>query len=186
MAELRSARYRLPGRLCYNRTFRHQGRGDRDVQAREARQFWRWIRSHGFDGWQVVGSACLVVGVLGFAVLIGQVRPTLPRTHGAFLLETLINPSHQPSAEAQPSTSAPPSTPTGEGAQIAPLPSASRSGLRSLRPSATAPASVGGGTATAAPSPTATDSPSESPTPRPDVHPSAVPTPTPTPRPSIH
>src|SRR2546428_12855138 len=182
-AELGAARNPSSGPFVLKQTFRHQGRGDRDVQAREGRRLLRWVRLHGFDGWQVIGSACLVVGVLGLAVLIVQVRPTLPRTHGAFLLETLINPSHQPSDEAQPSRSAPPSTSTG-GAQVAPLPSASRSGLRWVRPSATAPASVGAGTVTSSPAPTA--SPSDSPTPRPDVHPSAVPTPTPTPRPSIH
>jgi hypothetical protein len=154
------------------------------VKAREGRGFGRWIRLHGFDGWQILGSACLVIGVLGFAVLIVQIRPTLARTHGAFLLETIVNGGHQPSNDPQPGTSASPSS-SPDLAQTGPLPSASRSGLRRVSPSATAPP-TGGATPSSSPSPSPTASPSDSPTPRPGVHPSPLPTPTPTPRPSVH
>lgn len=154
------------------------------MQLRKASGFRHWIRLHGLDGWQLLGSACLVIGVLGFALLIAHIRPTLPKTNGAYLLQTLINAGTQPTVEpqAQPSASPDPSSPSGV-TQAAPLPSASRSGFRWTYPNPSAgPSPAGGTSATASPSPT----PSASPTPRPVVHPSAVPTPSPSPRPSIH
>jgi hypothetical protein len=151
------------------------------VRPQKARSFRYWTRLHGLDGWQILGSACLVVGVLGFSVLIAHVRPTLPHTNGAYLLQTLLG--QQPSDSAQPSTNASPGA-SPDPTQAAPLPSASRSGLFWwVSPSASAPPTRG---PTGTPTATATASPSDSPTPRPGVHPSALPTPTPTPRPSVH
>lgn len=146
------------------------------MRPQKARGFRYWTRLHGLDGWQVLGSALLVIGVLGFAVLMVNVRANLPHTNGAFLLQTLIG--HQPSDSPQPSTT-PSASP--DATQAAPAPSASRSGVYWFSPPASAPP-AGSATAT----PTASASPSVSPTPRPGVHPSALPTPTPTPRPGVH
>jgi hypothetical protein len=156
------------------------------VEPQKATGFWHWIRLHGFDWWQVFGLACLVIGVLGFGVLIVNVRPSLPRTNGAFLLQTVIGGSHvsaAPQADASPSPSPSPD-PTGVNpSATGPQPSASRSGVFWVRPSASAAPTSGtvSPTASASVAPTATDTA----TPRPTIPVPSV-SPTPTPRPTIH
>ncbi len=138
------------------------------MQPRNASRFRHWLRLHGFDGWQVFGSACLVIGVLGFAVLVVNLRhPTLPGTHGAFLLQTVVDGGSQPSENAQPEPSPSPSaSPKPTAAPIpattASQPSPSRSGTPSVKPSATS-------------SPRATPTPSATPPPSPiDLPPTAI------------
>ncbi len=127
------------------------------MQPGNARRFRHWIRLHGFDGWQVFVSACLVIGVLGFTALVVKLtQPTLPGTHGAFLLQTVVDRGPQ-LTEVEPSplpSASPDSTAVPIPATTAPQPSTSRPGTQSVKPSATS-------------------------RPRPTPTPSATPTPTP-------
>ena len=149
------------------------------LRPKAARGLRHWIRLHGFDGWQILGTAGLLISLLGFSILVTQFRNSLPHTGSGFLLTVLGGTPH-PSDEAQlGTTSSPSGSPTGLD-QAPVRPSASRSGVHPVTPSA------GGARGGPTPSSTASASPSDSPTPRPVVHPSASPTPTPTPRPSVH
>jgi PKD domain len=136
------------------------------VHPGNASRFRHWIRLHGFDGWQVFGSACLVIGVLGFSALVVNLRqPLLPGTHGAFLLQTVLGGGPQPSQSAGSEPSPAPSASPAAAAPIpatAPQPSPSRSGTQPVKPSAPG-------------SPTATPTPSATPTPAPiDNPPTAI------------
>ena len=125
------------------------------MQPRNARRFRHWLRLHGLDRWQVLGSACLVIGVLGFSALVVHLREP---THGAFLLQTVVDGGSRPSDNAQPAPSPSPSAspePTAAPIQAttAPHPSASPSAIPSVKPSATS-------SARPTPTPSATPAPS--------------------------
>ena len=157
------------------------------MKPQKASSFRHWIRLHGFDWWQVFGSACLVMGVLGFAVLMVHVRPNLPRTNGAFLLQTVIGgeswASDSPQADPSPSSSPAPDLTGLSLSATVPHPSASRSGVQSVRPSASPPPS--GGVVSPTPSVSVFPTTTPSPTPRPSLPQPSV-SPTATPRPCIH
>jgi hypothetical protein len=151
------------------------------MQLRNARKG-HWLRLNVLDGWQVFGVVGLMVGVLAFGMMLTHTKIDLPRTGGAFLLQTIVGGGAQPSATDQPETSPSASpSPVPDVGLAGPLPSVSRPSANRIRPSGSG--SSGNGV-TATPSPTDSTIPSILPTPRPSL-PGPIPLPTPTPRPSI-
>jgi hypothetical protein len=151
------------------------------MQLRNARKG-HWLRLNVLDGWQVFGVVGMAAGILGFGLLLTHTKIELPRTGGAFLLQTIVGGGAQPSATDRP-TASPSASPSPFPAVglAAPVPSVLRQSPNRIRPSGSGSSGSG---VTATPSPTDTTLPTLSPLPRPSI-PAPIPLPTATPRPSI-
>jgi hypothetical protein len=164
----------ISGRFVLKKNLRHHGKGRSAVRPQGARGVRYWTRLRGFDVWQLIGTAGLLIGVLGFSVLIVQIK-VLPHTGSGFLL-TVLSGTPRPSDEAQPSV-APSPGPSVERPSASPI--AQRSGFPSWTGLPGSPSASPGTIVVWTPPPLPTPTAIPSPTDRPGL-PKPNPTPTPT------